>query len=96
MRAAVTERVGTMAVVDRPDPDDPGPGEVVVHPEAVGICGSDYHFFAAELSDAAGDWQFPRVPRRRECGRVGLGTGPPHAYAPRPTAAYSRSSPPDN
>ena len=29
--------------------------------EAVGICGSDYHFFAGELSDAAGGSQFPRV-----------------------------------
>ena len=34
---------------------------MVVAPEAVGICGSDYHFFAGELSDAAGGSQFPRV-----------------------------------
>ena len=40
---------------------DPGPGEVLVAPEAVGICGSDYHFFIGELSDAAGGSQFPRV-----------------------------------
>jgi L-gulonate 5-dehydrogenase len=50
-----------MAVVDRPEPVDPGPHEVVVAPEAVGICGSDYHFFAGELSEAAGGSQFPRV-----------------------------------
>ena len=37
------------------------PGEVLVRPEAVGICGSDYHFFSGELSDAAGGSQFPRV-----------------------------------
>ena len=61
MQAAVTERVGVIAVVDRPDPSDPGPGEVLVAPEAVGICGSDYHFFTGELSDAAGGSQFPRV-----------------------------------
>ncbi len=61
MHAAVTERVGSIAVVDRPEPPDPGPGEVLVAPEAVGICGSDYHFFAGELSDAAGGSQFPRV-----------------------------------
>lgn len=61
MRAAVTERVGSMSVVQRPEPGDPGPGRVVVHPEAVGICGSDYHFFSGELSDAAGGSQFPRV-----------------------------------
>jgi threonine dehydrogenase-like Zn-dependent dehydrogenase len=61
MRAAVTERVGSMTLLDRPDPPSPGPGEVLLAPEAVGICGSDYHFFAGELSDAAGGSQFPRV-----------------------------------
>ena len=61
MRAAVTEGVEAMAVVDRPEPLDPGPGEVVVSPEAVGICGSDYHFFLGELSPEAGGSQFPRV-----------------------------------
>jgi threonine dehydrogenase-like Zn-dependent dehydrogenase len=61
MRAAVTERVGTMTVLERPDPPDPGPGEVLLAPEAVGICGSDYHFFTGELSEAAGGSQFPRV-----------------------------------
>jgi threonine dehydrogenase-like Zn-dependent dehydrogenase len=50
-----------MTVLDRPEPDDPGPGEVVIHPEAIGICGSDYHFFAGELSEEAGGSQFPRV-----------------------------------
>jgi L-gulonate 5-dehydrogenase len=61
MLAAVTEGVGTIALRERPEPPSPGPGEVVVHPEAIGICGSDYHFFAGELSDAAGGSQFPRV-----------------------------------
>jgi len=61
MRAAVTDAVGSMVVVDRPEPADPGPGEVTIHPEAIGICGSDYHFFAGELSDEAGGSQFPRV-----------------------------------
>ncbi len=70
MRAAVTERVGSMTVVDRPDPPDPGPGEVIVHPEAVGICGSDYHFFAGELSDAAGGSQFPRVQGHEFAGTI--------------------------
>jgi threonine dehydrogenase-like Zn-dependent dehydrogenase len=61
MRAAVAERVGVMAVVDRPDPGEPGPGQVLVRPEAVGLCGSDYHLFAGEMSEAAGGSQFPRV-----------------------------------
>ncbi len=61
MRAAVTQSVGVMTVVDRPEPGEPGPGQVLVHPEAVGICGSDYHFFSGHLSAAAGGSQFPRV-----------------------------------
>jgi threonine dehydrogenase-like Zn-dependent dehydrogenase len=61
MRAVVTEQVGAMVVRNRPEPPSPGPGEVVVAPEATGICGSDYHFLSGELSDAAGGSQFPRV-----------------------------------
>jgi threonine dehydrogenase-like Zn-dependent dehydrogenase len=75
MRAAVTEGVGTMAVLNRPSPDDPGPGQVVVAPEAVGICGSDYHFFAGELSEAAGGSQFPRV-QGHEVGATVVAVGP--------------------
>jgi L-gulonate 5-dehydrogenase len=61
MRAAVAERVGVMSLVERPEPGQPGVGEVLVAPEAVGLCGSDYHLFAGEMSDAAGGSQFPRV-----------------------------------
>src|SRR2546421_12998777 len=75
MRAAVTEGVGAMAVLERPDPGEPRAGEVVVAPEAVGICGSDYHFFAGELSEAAGGSQFPRV-QGHEIGATGLALRP--------------------
>ena len=75
MRAAVTEGVGAMAVLDRAEPSEPGPGQVVVAPEAVGICGSDYHFFAGELSEAAGGSQFPRV-QGHEVGATLLAVGP--------------------
>ncbi len=76
MHAVVTERVGAMAVRERPAPTDPGPGEVLVSPEAVGICGSDYHFFSGELSDAAGGSQFPRVQGHEVGARiVALGRG---------------------
>ncbi len=61
MRAAVTEAVGAVALLDRAEPPQPGAGEVLLTPEAVGICGSDYHFFLGELSDEAGGSQFPRV-----------------------------------
>jgi threonine dehydrogenase-like Zn-dependent dehydrogenase len=75
MRAAVTEDVGVMTMMDRREPGEPGPGQVVVAPEAVGICGSDYHFFAGELSDAAGGSQFPRV-QGHEVGARVVAVGP--------------------
>jgi threonine dehydrogenase-like Zn-dependent dehydrogenase len=75
MRAAVTEGVGSMALLDRPEPGEPGPGQVVVAPEAVGICGSDYHFFAGELSEEAGGSQFPRV-QGHEVGATVVAVGP--------------------
>lgn len=61
MRAAVAESVGAVTLLDRAEPPQPGPGEVLLAPEAVGICGSDYHFFLGELSAEAGGSQFPRV-----------------------------------
>lgn len=75
MRAAVTEAVRTMAVLERPEPAAPGTGQVIVRPEAVGICGSDYHFFAGELSDVAGGSQFPRV-QGHEIGATITAVGP--------------------
>ena len=63
MRAAVTRAVGAMEVVEVPEPAPPGPGEVLVRSEAVGICGSDYHFLLGELSAAAGGGSspFPKI-----------------------------------
>jgi threonine dehydrogenase-like Zn-dependent dehydrogenase len=59
--AAVTEAVGTMRVRDVPEPGEPGVGEVIVRPTAVGICGSDFHFFEGRLSEHAGGSSFPRI-----------------------------------
>ena len=70
MRAAVTQGVGSMVVLDHPEPPAPGPGEVVIRPEAVGICGSDYHFFGGHLSDAAGGSQFPRIQGHELAGTI--------------------------
>ncbi|MBV9472546.1 MAG: alcohol dehydrogenase catalytic domain-containing protein [Solirubrobacterales bacterium] len=70
MLAAVTEGVGKVTLSQRPDPGSPGPGQVVVRPEAVGICGSDYHFISGELSDAAGGSQFPRVQGHEVAGTI--------------------------
>jgi L-iditol 2-dehydrogenase len=44
MQAAVLYDVGRMAVRDVPRPE-PAPGEVVVRPTAVGLCGTDFHIF---------------------------------------------------
>ena len=51
------------------------PGEVVIVPEAVGICGSDYHFYLGELSDEAGGSQFPRIQGHEVGGRI-VAVGP--------------------
>ncbi|MGH2916756.1 MAG: zinc-binding dehydrogenase [Solirubrobacteraceae bacterium] len=66
----MTDRVGSIAVVQRPAPEAPGPGRVLVAPEAVGICGSDYSFFLGHMSDAAGGSHFPRVQGHEVGARV--------------------------
>jgi threonine dehydrogenase-like Zn-dependent dehydrogenase len=61
MRAAVTDAPRSMHVRDdAPEPGPPGPGEVVVRPRAVGVCGSDFHFYAGELHELVGA-TLPRV-----------------------------------
>jgi L-gulonate 5-dehydrogenase len=70
VRAVVTQGVGTMAVLERPDPPAPGPGQVLVAPSAIGICGSDYHFFSGELSKEAGGSTFPRVQGHEVAGTI--------------------------
>jgi len=75
MRAAVAEGVGAMRVLERPEPDAPGAGQVVVRPEAVGICGSDYSLFSGHMSEAAGGSQFPRV-LGHEVGATVVAVGP--------------------
>ena len=50
-----------MAVVDIPEPGDPGPGEVLVRPEAVGLCGSDFHYYLGDISAVDDSERFPRT-----------------------------------
>ena len=38
-----------MEVVDVETPEAPGPGQVMLAPEAVGLCGSDFHYFLGDL-----------------------------------------------
>src|SRR5690606_32753893 len=62
MRAVVTHRAGTMWLAEVPDLAEPGPGQVLVRPEAVGICGSDIHFLTGEIvTPPEFGPQFPRI-----------------------------------
>ena len=47
MRAMVWQGPETMAIEERPEPGDPGPGDVILQPQAVGICGSEIEVFLA-------------------------------------------------
>jgi threonine dehydrogenase-like Zn-dependent dehydrogenase len=76
---AVTEAVESMRVRDVPEPRDPGEGEVVVRPGAVGICGSDFHFFEGRLSEHAGGSGFPRI-QGHEVGATVEAVGPGSAF----------------
>lgn len=44
MRASVLEAAGKIALVERPRPE-PGPDEVLIKVSAVGVCGSDVHYY---------------------------------------------------
>jgi threonine dehydrogenase-like Zn-dependent dehydrogenase len=58
VRAAVTTAKERMEVVDLPEPAGPAAGQVVVRPEAVGLCGSDFHYFLGHLGEMS---RYPRV-----------------------------------
>ncbi len=60
MRAVVTRATRVMELVEVPEPGEPAAGEVIVRPEAVGICGSDFHFYCGELGPGDGS-EFPKV-----------------------------------
>ena len=75
MIAAITEAVGSMHVRDVREPDEPGAGQLIVRPTAVGICGSDFHFFEGRLSEHAGGSGFPRI-QGHEVGATVEAVGP--------------------
>lgn len=65
MRAVVLDGTGSIEIADIPAPT-PGPDDVVIAPEAVGICGTDIHL-------ASGDYPtgtFPVVPGHEFAGTV--------------------------
>jgi threonine dehydrogenase-like Zn-dependent dehydrogenase len=57
MRSAILDAPGRLELASRPAPDDPGPGEVMVMPRCVGLCGTDYHAFAGRQNF----FTYPRV-----------------------------------
>ena len=61
MRAAVTVGPAEMVVMDVAEPGGPGAGEVLVRPEAVGICGSDFHYYLGDIGGIDNGDRFPRV-----------------------------------
>jgi L-gulonate 5-dehydrogenase len=61
MLAARTEARRTIRLVDVAEPAAPGPGEVTVRPEAIGLCGSDFHYFAGDLGAVDASQLYPRI-----------------------------------
>jgi len=70
VRAVVTRAKGVIEMADVPAPGEPGAGEVIVRPQAVGICGSDFHFLLGELGS-----DFPRI-QGHEVGATVDSVGP--------------------
>jgi L-gulonate 5-dehydrogenase len=50
-----------MVVVDVPEPGPAEAGCVVVRPEAIGLCGSDFHYFHANLGSVPESELYPRI-----------------------------------
>ena len=62
MLAAVTRSPGELVIADVPGPGRARAGHVIVRPESVGICGSDFHLFSGDVGALSGARDFyPRV-----------------------------------
>src|SRR6266536_458415 len=71
MLAAVTKSPGVMVVDDVAEPGPPGPQDVIIRPEVVGICGSDLHVYSGDIGALSGARSFfPRVQGHEFCGVV--------------------------
>jgi (R,R)-butanediol dehydrogenase / meso-butanediol dehydrogenase / diacetyl reductase len=51
VRAIVWQGPSEMTVEERPDPVDPGEGELIVQPQAVGICGSEIEGYLGHMGN---------------------------------------------
>jgi L-gulonate 5-dehydrogenase len=68
MRAACTEARKTIRLIDVAEPAAPGPGEIVLRPEAIGLCGSDFHYFAGDLGAVDPSRLYPRIQGHEAAG----------------------------
>jgi L-gulonate 5-dehydrogenase len=76
MLAAVTQGPGVMVVAEVPEPGPPGPLDVIIRPEVVGICGSDLHVYSGDVGALSGARNFfPRI-QGHEFSAVVERTGP--------------------
>ena len=74
--AAVTKSPGVMVVDDVAEPGPPGPQDVILRPEVVGICGSDLHMYSGEVGALSGARSFfPRIQGHELCAVIAE-TGP--------------------
>ena len=51
MKTLVWDGPDAMHVEEAPDPGDPGPGELILRPEAVGICGSEVEGYLGHMGN---------------------------------------------
>jgi L-gulonate 5-dehydrogenase len=83
MLAAITTGPNVIEVAQRPEPSGPPSGHVLVHPEVVGICGSDFHIFTGDTVALSGSERaYPRVQGHEFSARVmAVGDGCPEELA---------------
>ncbi len=51
MKTLVWDGPNAMHVEDGPEPGDPGPGELILKPEAIGICGSEVEGYLGHMGN---------------------------------------------
>ena len=51
MKAIVWQGPERMTIEERPEPPDPAPGDVILRPEAVGICGSEVEGYLGHMGN---------------------------------------------
>jgi threonine dehydrogenase-like Zn-dependent dehydrogenase len=83
MLAAVTTAPHVIQVMERPEPASPPSGHLLLRPEAVGICGSDFHIFEGDAGALSGSERaYPRIQGHEISARVvAVGEGCPPEFS---------------